>query len=112
MKRVLLFSLIVFFTTLAGFAYETIIIKYPDGELWNKAYYKKVGNEAILQYVPAGQSSSDWKRTIVVHSYYESTYPINIFISNQLMGMKKTNPNGNYQYLKLTQNDSIAFRCT
>ena len=42
MKRVLLSSLILLFTTIAVFAYETIIIKYPDGELWQKAYYKKI----------------------------------------------------------------------
>ena len=43
MKQVLLSSLALLLTTIAVFAYETIIIKYPDGELWQKAYYKKVG---------------------------------------------------------------------
>ena len=75
MKRVLLSSLILFFTTIAVFAYETIIIKYPDGELWQKAYYKKIGAEAILQYLPKGQTRENWTRSIVVHSYYESAFP-------------------------------------
>ncbi len=43
-------------------AYETIIIKYPPREHWIKAYYKKKGNEAILQYVPNGQSTNNWQK--------------------------------------------------
>ena len=82
MKRVLLFISIFFLSALAVFAYETIIIKFPDKELWVKAYYKKVNNEAILQYVPNGQNSNNWTRTVVVHSYNGSTYPINIFMNN------------------------------
>jgi hypothetical protein len=112
MKRALLFSIFFFFSTIAVLAYETVIIKYPPGDLWVKAYYKKVGNEAILQYVPKNETSANWNRTIIVHSYFESYYPVNVFITNQLIGMKKNNPTGNYRYLKSTPNDSMAFRCT
>lgn len=111
MKRVLLFSIFLL-TTLSVFAYETIIIKYPAGELWVKAYYKKVGNEAILQYVPKGQSHEDWKRSIIVHSYNESAMPVRSFIATDLARMMKTNPTAGYKYLKLTDNDSMAGRCT
>ena len=112
MKRVLLFISIFFLSASAVFAYETIIIKFPDKELWVKAYYKKVNNEAILQYVPNGQSSNNWTRTVVVHSYNGSTYPINIFMNNNLARMKKINPTGRYKTLRLTANDAIAGRCT
>ena len=112
MKKVLLFSILFLITAIGAFAYETVIIKYPAGEVWTKAYYKKIGDEAILQYVPAGQSHQDWTRSIIVHAYYESAYPINVFISNDLARMKLTNPTGNYRYLKLTENDSMATRCT
>lgn len=111
MKKVLLFSLIIF-SSLSVFAYETIIIKFPDKELWVKAYYRKVRNEAILQYVPHGQTGNDWTRTVVVHSYNGSTYPINIFISNNLARMKKINPTGTYKTLRLTPYDAISGRCT
>lgn len=111
MKKVLLFSLLLL-TTLSVMAYETIIIKYPSGELWVKAYYKKKGNEAILQYVPNGQSSNNWRRTIVVHSYNESGYPVNVFMNNNLAMMTKTNPTANYKTLRMTANDAIAGRCT
>ena len=113
MKKILLTSfLLVFLTTIAVFAYETVIIKYPDGELWQKGYYKKIGAEAILQYVPAGQTSKNWNRSIIVHSYYDSALPVNIFIANDLARMMKTNPTGKYKYLKLSPVDSIAGRCT
>ena len=112
MKRVLLSSLILLFTTIAVFAYETIIIKYPDGELWQKAYYKKIGAEAILQYLPKGQTREKWTRSIVVHSYYDSAYPVNNFIAAELLRMTKLNPTGKYKYLKFTPVDSIAGRCT
>ena len=111
MKKVLLFSVFLL-VTLSAMAYETIIIKFPDKELWVKAYYKKIGTEAILQYVPNGQSSNNWTRTIVVHSYNGSTYPINIFLSNNLARMRKINPTGSYKTLRLTPNDAIAGRCT
>ena len=81
MKKLFILSAILL-STLSVLAYETIIIKFPDKELWVKGYYKKVGTEAILQYVPRGQSSNNWTRTIVVHSYNGSTYPINVFLTN------------------------------
>jgi len=112
MKKVLLFSFIVFFTTLAVFAYETIIIKYPQGETWVKAYYKRVGNEAILQYVPVEQSHQNWTRSIIIHSYLDLGYPINTFIGGEILRMKKANPTGEYRYLKLTNVDAMATRCT
>ena len=111
MKKVLLASVFVL-TTLVAIAYETVIIKFPAGEMWVKAYYKKSGAEAILQYVPIGQSHENWKRTVIVHSYNESALPVNIFIGNDLARMTKVNPTAKYKYLKLTDVDSIAGRCT
>ena len=93
-------------------AYETIIIKFPDKELWVKGYYKKVGTEAILQYVPKGQSSNNWTRTIVVHSYNGSTYPINVFLTNTKARMLKINPTTNYKTLLQRADDAIVGRCT
>ena len=112
MRKVLLFSFLFLISTLAVFAYETIIIKFPDKELWVKAYYKKVGSEAILQYVPKGQTSNNWTRTVVVHSYKNSNYPINIFLNNNIARMRKINPNGTYKTLRLTPYDAISGRCT
>ena len=112
MKKVLLFSIFFLLTSISVLAYETVIIKYPDGEIWEKVYYKKVGDEAILQYVPKNQTFKNWNRTIIIHSYYESTWPVNVFIANELLRMTRNNPTANYKYVKLSPEDSIAGRCT
>lgn len=112
MKKVLLFSLIFLFTMLFAFAYETIIIHFPDGENWEKVYYKKKGMEAILQYVPVGQTSENWTRSIVIHSYNKSGYPINVFTNNSAIRMAKVNPTAKYKTLKMKYNDALLTRCT
>ena len=113
MKKVLLFiSIFVLILTQQSYAYETVIIKYPPKQLWSKSYYKKVGDEAILQYLPKGQTRHNWKESIIVHAYYKSAYPTNVFITNSLIKMKRTNPTGNYKYIKLTPTDALATRCT
>ncbi len=111
MKKVLLFSLFLL-STLSVFAYETVIIKYPPEELWQKVYYRKVGNEAILQLVPKGQSYQNWTRTIIVHAYNFAEYPIGVFMANNIAKMQKNNPSGKYKYLRVRDNDMIAGRCT
>ena len=111
MKKVLLFSLILL-TTLGVCAYETIIFHFPDGELWESAYYRKIGNQAILQYVPGGQTSEIWTRSIVVHSYNEMDYPASYFASTEMRKMLKLNPTGKYQTIKARENDAIYTRCT
>ena len=112
MKKLLLISVIFFLATLAVFAYETVVIKFPEGEIWEKAYYKKAGAEAILQYVPKGQTAKNWTRSIVVHAYNESNYPITVFMANNLAMMMKTNPTSSYKYLVLHDLDAMAGRCT
>ena len=112
MKKVLLFSLILFFFTAVVFAYETIIIHFPDGELWEKAYYKKVNNEAILQYVPAGETTDIWTRAIVVHSYNNSGFTVRDFAANEIRKMRRINPKGAYRTIRMRENDAIFTRCT
>lgn len=112
MKKVLLFSLIIILSTLSVLAYETIIINYPDGELWEKAYYKKAGNEAILQYVPSGQSADDWVRTIVIHSYKYPTSTMRIFVNNNILKLQKANPTAKYRTIKFHEKDAVFTRCT
>ena len=61
-----------------------MIIKYPDGELWLRAFYRKYGDEALVQYLPKNETRENWTRSIFVHSYNESAYPVNVFIANNL----------------------------
>ena len=111
MKKVLLFS-VLFFMMLTAAAYETVIFHFPDGERWDAAYYKKKGNEAILQYVPFGQTSNNWSRTIVVHSYNENESPAPFFAQTEIRRMRKINPTGKYSVIKSRENDAIYTRCT
>ena len=112
MKNVLLFSLCFIFSSLIVSAYETIIIDFPVGENWSKSYYKNIGNEALIQYVPQGESSDLWIRSVVVHSYTDSQYPIKSFSNNMTLKMKKSNPTAPYRTLKLTDSDALFTRCT
>ena len=112
MKKALLTSFLIFFSILAVFAYETVIIKFPEGEIWTKAYYKKVGYESILQYVPKGQNSKNWNRSIIIHAYDGVGYPVVVFTTNNVAMMSKTNPTTPYKYLKINDNDCIVGRCT
>lgn len=112
MKKVLLFSILFLLSALFVQAYETIIINYPDNEKWENVYYKKRPTEALLQFVPAGSTSENWTKTIVVHSYKDSAYPINIFINNNARRMMKANPTARYRTLKMSENDALLTRCT
>lgn len=113
MKKVLLYSFFVFSIMSASVAaYETIIIDFPDGERWEKAYYKKSGGEAILQYTPYGETSNNWVRSIVIHSYDNSGYPIRVFSTNTIRKMIKVNPTSSYKTLKMRENDALFTRCT
>jgi len=112
MKKILLSVSFVFLMTLAVFAYETVIVKYPEEENWVKVYYKKVGNEAIAQYVPVTQSRENWTRTVVIHAYKDSAYTIRTFMGNSLARMERANRTSNYRMIRQTENDAIAVRCT
>jgi len=111
MKKVLLFSILLL-TAVAVCAYETIIIHFPDAELWESAYYRKIGNEAILQYVPGGQTANNWTRTIVVHSYNGNESPAPFFAQTEIRRMMRINPKGKYKIIKARENDAIYTRCT
>ena len=111
MKKALLFSLI-FLTALAVSAYETIIFHFPDGERWDSAYYRKRGYEAIIQYVPFGQTTDVWTRAIVVHSYNENESPAPFFAQTEIRKMRRINPTGKYKIIKSNENDAIYTRCT
>lgn len=113
MKKVLLFSIILYFCTqLISIAYETIIIDFPRGIKWDVIYYRNTGMEAILQYIPHNQSRTDWKQTVIVHSYKDSTFYAHQMSDRLTAQLHRQNPTGNYKYLKYSSVDSIAVRGT
>jgi len=114
MKKVLLllFSFFIF-STAAVLAYETVIVDFPPGEGWHPVYYAKKGDEAIVQYVPGGQTNVNWIRSLIFHSYKNDVYYNSatkfIDITTSQMELRNSQP---YRYLKYSDNDSIATRCT
>ena len=113
MKKVLLFSLIFsIIFSVAAFGYETIIIDFPKNTKWNAVYYRNIGTEAILQYVPDGQQYTNWKQAVIVHSYKDNggpAYRLSDILTTQLM---RQNPTGRYNYLRYSGVDSVAVRTT
>ena len=113
MKKRLLFSFIfIFILNLASFAYETLIIDFPPKTIWDVAYYRHIGSEAILQYVPSGQTYEDWTQSIIVHSYKENELSANQLSDRLIAQLKVQNPTGSYRYVTYTPTNAIAVRTT
>lgn len=115
MKKHLLFIislLILVISSSVVFAYETLIIDFPPKTKWDVVFYRHIGTEAILQYVPAGQTYEDWTQTVIVHSYKENTLPATQLSDMLTRQMKVQNPTGNYRYVTYTPADTIAVRNT
>lgn len=114
MKKVLLlFSLFIYFCIgLSAVAYETIVIDFPPRTKWVAAYYKHIGTEAILQYIPDWQTYDDWKQCIIVHSYKDNLMPASQLSDMLIAQMEVQNPTAAYRYLRYTGVDAIAVRMT
>lgn len=112
MKKLLLSSLLFLLTAISANAYETVILKYPDGELWEPVYYKKTYHEGIAQYVLKGQTSKNWTKAVILHSYndYYGTPSglLDVVVTQNL----RQNPTGQYKTLKRTTEDMMVGRCT
>lgn len=96
-----------------AFAYETVLIDFPQNQGWHAVYYQTQGSEAILQYVPRGETEQEWTRTLVFHSYKNLNALNNAaaFIDRATMQMEAKNSSQLYRYVKYNDMDSIATRC-
>lgn len=115
--RLILYSLFLIIALLIPakcFAYQTILVDFPEDEIWEMVYNKKRGNETIVQFVPKGQSYKNWNKTFIFHSYQ---YGLNVnsnaaqLLNNLAARLQEKNNTQPYKLLKSTQNDSIAGRC-
>jgi hypothetical protein len=112
MKKVLLLIASLFIFIPAAVAYQTVLINFPPEQGWHCVYYRSIGDEAILQYTPRGQSPKYWSRTLIFHSYKNSRYDsLSKFSQNIFYQMQALNPSGGYSYIKNDENDIIATRC-
>ncbi len=113
MKKLLLFSIIsLLLSCTQAPGYETVIIKYPDGELWEPVYYRQTINEGIAQYVIKGDTSKNWGKTVIIHSYNDYINSPKMLLESVMALNRRQNPTSNYKLIKDTTNDAIAIRCT
>ena len=111
MKKVLLL-IISLFVSQSAFAYQTVLVDFPDNQGWHAVCYETIPDEAILQYVPSEQTAQRWVRTVVFHSYNDSwTDSAAQFMDRATMQMESRNSSQLYKYTKYTDADSIATRC-
>lgn len=112
MKKVLLLIISIFLVK-AAFAYETVLVDFPDDQGWHPVYYNAQNDEAILQYVPAGQTYEDWTRTLIFHSYKSLPWTNSAagLMDRLTMQMELKNPSQAYRYTKYDEMDSISTRC-
>ena len=113
MKKVLLLIISLFAIPATVFAYETVLINFPPGAGWEAVYYATQGTESILQYVPRGQSETNWTKTLVFHSYktIDNGGSAAGLMDRTTMQMENQNSSQLYKYIKYGEMDSIATRC-
>jgi len=116
MKKVLLLiiSLILGFAPLQPmYAYQTVLVDFPENQGWHPVCYEQQGNETILQYVPLGQTGENWTRSVVFHSYNDPRVGSSSarFLDTTTAQLESKNASQAYRYIKYTEADSIATRC-
>jgi len=112
MKKVLLLIISLLFSQ-AAFAYQTVLVDFPPNQGWHADYYDAQTGEAILQYVPVGESYENWDRTVIFHSYKHLSWTGSAaaLMDRLTQQMEIQNPSQQYKYIKYSAADSLASRC-
>lgn len=97
----------------AVWAYQTVLVDFPENQGWHSVYYDTQAGESILQYVPIGDTYEDWNRTVIFHSYKNLVWTNSAatLIDRLTRQMELKNSTQLYKNLKYSYNDSIATRC-
>lgn len=111
-----LFCILICFICLQNlaFSYETVLIDFPNGG-WHKVFYENRTQEAIVQFVPSGQTKSTYFETVIFHSYKKSLYgnmtPESI-LKYSLSQTAMKNRDMDLSYIKDDDNDAMAIWCS
>lgn len=95
-------------------AYETVLINFPNGG-WHKVYYENRTKEAIVQYVPSGQTKTNYTETIIFHSYkwaLRSNMSVGSLLQYHLSQTALKYRDLDLKILKDDRMDSIAIWCS
>ena len=96
------------------FAYQTVIINFPDDKVWNRVYDRTQGRERIVQFVPEGQSYRNWTEAYIFHSYRHNVgTSVNslVFLNMMKKKMEEQNNTRPYIYVLKSPQTSIVTRC-
>lgn len=108
-----LLTVIIMSIGVAYSAYQTLAFDFPNGAgNWHVAYHRKLRTETIVQYVPSGETYTNWTQTMVIHAYHnvQAKTPL-AFLRRLTAQMEELNDYAKYQFERITPNDAIATRC-
>ena len=110
---VLLCCFVLNFFASAAYSYQIALIEYPENHKnWVQVYFGKQYGEVISQWIPAYYDKSDWRESIVFHSYsWAKGNSCSKFLTNLLLGVQSRNDTMKYQVIKNDPVDSIAIWC-
>ncbi len=100
--------------TMPIFAYETVIIKFPENMGWHKVHYSGSAKESLVQYVPKNQNRTSFREAVVYHSFKNSAKKANYasqLLNTQISSIRKNATNLELQYIKSSPSDSIVSWC-
>ncbi len=112
----ILFSMIFIILVIQGicYAYQTVIINFPEDKVWTIVYNRTQANERIIQFVPQGQSYLNWTETYIFHSYkHQLGTNVNslVFLSSLTKSLERKNNTKPYIYVLKGRENAIATRC-
>lgn len=97
-----------------AYSYETVLIDFPNGG-WHKVFYENRDQEAIVQFVPSGQTKASYLESVIFHSYKKTLYgnvtPESIFQYHIRQAMKKDR-SIKMSYTKVGEDDTMAIWCS
>ena len=96
------------------YAYQTVIINFPEDKVWTIVYNRTQANERIIQFVPQGQSYLNWTETYIFHSYkHQLGTNVNslVFLSSLTKSLERKNNTKPYIYVLKGRENAIATRC-
>ena len=96
-----------------AYSYETVIIDFPDDEGWHSVLYLRNEKEAIVQFLPRGETKDNWTRSVVFHSFKGENDKLNAKkLQNRLITQSiQKNKTLRYKMLKNNQDDTLTYWC-
>ena len=109
-----LILLFFFFVQNMALSYETVLIDFPNNG-WHRVFYEDRVKEAIVQYVPTGQTKNNYIETVIFHSYkweHDANMTPKSVLKYQLSQTALRYRDIELSYLKDDSMDTMAIWCS